>query len=107
MRIDDPVARPLEISSRSESDKAKRERLRFGGRIPPVIDNMRDIEEWFLSKSPSIPHLGFLFFTVTNLLSVFHYQHSFLIYKNKVLRRSVGPATHSGQFLSVLMTYKL
>jgi len=45
MRIDDPVARLLEMSSRSESDKAKRERLRFGGRIPPVMDIMREIEE--------------------------------------------------------------
>jgi hypothetical protein len=40
MRIDDPVAIPLEISSLSESDKAKQERVRFEGRIPPVADNI-------------------------------------------------------------------
>jgi hypothetical protein len=54
MRIDDPVARLLDMSSRSESDKAKRERLRCGGRIPPVRDIIPEIEEWFLSKSLAI-----------------------------------------------------
>ena len=45
---------PLEISSRSESDKAKLDRLRGAGRIPPLGDSKPKIEDYSRSKSRPI-----------------------------------------------------
>jgi hypothetical protein len=49
-RSEHPATTPREISSRSASVKASRERLRAGGRIPPVRARMFLIDVWLRPK---------------------------------------------------------
>jgi hypothetical protein len=53
-RIERPATMLREISSRSANDKAEHERTRGGGRIPPLSDRIRCIEEWPRSKDRAI-----------------------------------------------------
>jgi hypothetical protein len=45
-RMDLPATRPREISSRSGSESASLDRVRGGGRMPPLGARTEKIEEW-------------------------------------------------------------
>ena len=42
--IESPAAIPREISSRSDNDNTRLDRVRSGGRMPPVLDRMPAME---------------------------------------------------------------
>jgi len=48
------MSMPLDISSRSVSTSTLLERIRLGERMPPVLDNMREIGEADLSNKLAI-----------------------------------------------------
>jgi hypothetical protein len=50
-REESPAAIPREISSLSGKVSVARERVFFGGRIPPLLDKMPVIDELFRSNS--------------------------------------------------------
>src|SRR3984885_12348895 len=52
--MDEPEARPREISSRSASVRVRSERRRTAGTIPPCCDNKKWIEPWSLPKARPI-----------------------------------------------------
>ena len=56
VRIDNSATIPLEISSRSARERANRDLLRSGGRMPPVGDNWLYIDDDGLSKKRPISH---------------------------------------------------
>ena len=99
---------PLGGTGAAHGHSAIPERIRFGGRIPAVSDKIRAMEECPLSNSRRLnamnllfanaPHHGFLFFSVIDPSSVFHYQHLILPSKNKVLRRLVEPTGNNSYY---------
>jgi len=51
------MSMPLDISSRSVSTSTLLERIRLGERMPPVLDNMREIGEADLSNKLAIERI--------------------------------------------------